>query len=35
MAAKMPQPETMEIWNGRIGLAALFRYQVLRTNDKP
>lgn len=27
---KMPQLETMEIWNGRQGLAALFKYQVFR-----
>ncbi|EXJ90387.1 hypothetical protein A1O1_03488 [Capronia coronata CBS 617.96] len=27
-ARKMPQLETMEIWNGRQGLAALFKYQV-------
>ena len=27
-AIKMPQLETMEIWNGRQGLAALFKYQV-------
>ncbi|KAH0499090.1 hypothetical protein TgHK011_006306 [Trichoderma gracile] len=27
-AMKMPQLETMEIWNGRKGLAALFQYQV-------
>ena len=24
---EMPQLETMELWNGRAGLAALFRYQ--------
>ncbi|KAJ0162361.1 hypothetical protein CTA2_4680 [Colletotrichum tanaceti] len=29
-AMKMPRLETMEIWNGRKGLAALFRYQALR-----
>lgn len=29
-AKKMPQLETMEIWNGRKGLAALFKYQALR-----
>ncbi|KAF6805133.1 PRANC domain protein [Colletotrichum sojae] len=28
-AVKMPRLETMEIWNGRKGLAALFRYQAL------
>ncbi|KAI0836554.1 hypothetical protein F5Y06DRAFT_305293 [Hypoxylon sp. FL0890] len=26
-AMKMPKLETMEIWNGRVGLATLFRYQ--------
>lgn len=29
-AMKMPQLETMEIWNGRKGLAALFKYQAYR-----
>ncbi|GJC98912.1 oxoglutarate iron-dependent oxygenase [Colletotrichum higginsianum] len=29
-AMKMPRLETMEIWNGRKGLAALFRYQAFR-----
>ncbi|KAM0250667.1 hypothetical protein ACHAQJ_008544 [Trichoderma viride] len=29
-ARKMPQLETMEIWNGRKGLAALFKYQAFR-----
>lgn len=29
-AIKMPQLETMEIWNGRKGLAALFKYQASR-----
>jgi hypothetical protein len=29
-AIKMPQLETMEIWNGRKGLAALFKYQAFR-----
>lgn len=29
-AARMPRLEVMEIWNGRKGLAALFRYQVVR-----
>lgn len=29
-AMRMPRLETMEIWNGRIGLAAVFRYQTLR-----
>lgn len=28
-AMKMPKLETMEIWNGRKGLAALFRYQSI------
>ncbi|KAL7959161.1 hypothetical protein V8C34DRAFT_313621 [Trichoderma compactum] len=27
-ATKMPQLETMEIWNGRKGIAALFKYQI-------
>ncbi|KAH6669721.1 hypothetical protein F5X68DRAFT_142244 [Plectosphaerella plurivora] len=27
-AARMPRLETMEVWNGRKGLAALFRYQA-------
>lgn len=30
MAMKMPQLETMEIWNGERGLAALFSYQANR-----
>lgn len=29
-AKKMPQLETMEIWNGRKGIAALFKYQASR-----
>lgn len=29
-ALKMPKLETMEIWNGREGLAMLFRYQTVR-----
>lgn len=29
-AIKMPQLKTMEIWNGRKGLAALFKYHVSR-----
>jgi hypothetical protein len=29
-AMKMPQLETMEIWNGRKGLAVLFKYQTSR-----
>lgn len=29
-AMKMPQLETMEIWNGRKGIAALFKYQASR-----
>lgn len=30
VATKMPQLTAMEIWNGRKGLAALFKYQVFR-----
>ncbi|KAI0100314.1 hypothetical protein GGR51DRAFT_532539 [Nemania sp. FL0031] len=30
VAIKMPQLETMEIWNGRKGLAALFKYHAFR-----
>lgn len=30
VAAKMPRLETMEIWNGRKELAAVFKYQVFR-----
>lgn len=33
-AMKMPQLETMEIWNGRRGLAALFKYQASRTTQQ-
>ncbi len=33
-AIKMPQLETMEIWNGRKGLAALFKYQVFRDTQE-
>lgn len=29
-AMRMPQLEIMEIWNGRMGLAAVFQYQTLR-----
>ncbi|TGJ82903.1 hypothetical protein E0Z10_g5855 [Xylaria hypoxylon] len=29
-AIKMPQLETMEIWNGQKGLAALFKYHAFR-----
>lgn len=29
-AMKIPQLETMEIWNGRKGFAALFKYQAFR-----
>jgi hypothetical protein len=29
-AIKMSQLETLEIWNGRKGLAALFKYQAFR-----
>ena len=29
-ALKMPRLETMEIWNGRRGLAALFQYRAFR-----
>jgi hypothetical protein len=29
-AMKMPQLKTMEIWNGRKGLAGLFKYQAFR-----
>jgi hypothetical protein len=28
VAMKMPNLESMEIWNGREGLAMLFRYQL-------
>ncbi|KAK2765014.1 hypothetical protein FQN54_008713 [Arachnomyces sp. PD_36] len=33
-ALKMPQLETMEIWNGRKGLAALFKYQAFRNTQQ-
>lgn len=33
-AIKMPQLEIMEIWNGRKGLAALFKYQVFRDTQQ-
>ncbi|KAH0420312.1 hypothetical protein CcaCcLH18_14081 [Colletotrichum camelliae] len=33
-AMRMPRLETMEIWNGRKGLAALFRYQACRNNPQ-
>lgn len=33
-AMRMPNLETMEIWNGREGLAALFRYQSLGTRQR-
>ncbi|KIW82376.1 hypothetical protein Z517_05403 [Fonsecaea pedrosoi CBS 271.37] len=33
-AMKMPQLETIEIWNGRRGLAALFKYQVFRNKQE-
>ncbi|KXH67684.1 hypothetical protein CSAL01_06847 [Colletotrichum salicis] len=33
-AEKMPRLETMDIWNGRKGLAALFRYQVFRNEGE-
>ncbi|ESU14763.1 hypothetical protein FGSG_08563 [Fusarium graminearum PH-1] len=29
-ALRMPRLETMEIWNGQKGLAALFQYRVIR-----
>ncbi|KAL7920354.1 hypothetical protein ACQKWADRAFT_328797 [Trichoderma austrokoningii] len=32
-AMKMPRLETMEIWNGRRGLAALFKYQAFRSTQ--
>ncbi|KAM0521326.1 hypothetical protein ACHAPE_002806 [Trichoderma viride] len=32
-AMKMPQLETMEIWNGKGGLAALFKYQAFRSTQ--
>ncbi|OAQ72975.2 hypothetical protein VFPPC_15228 [Pochonia chlamydosporia 170] len=33
-AMKMPRLATMEIWNGRKGLAALFKYQAFRRMQK-
>jgi hypothetical protein len=33
-ATKMPRLETMEIWNGRKGLAALFQYQASHENRR-
>ncbi|KAH0843016.1 hypothetical protein FOPE_08020 [Fonsecaea pedrosoi] len=33
-AMKMPQLETMEIWNGRRGLAALFKYQAFHNKQE-
>lgn len=33
-AIKMPRLETMEIWNGRQGLAALFKYQVFHDREE-
>lgn len=33
-ATKMPQLEIMEIWNGRKGLAAVFKYQAFRDNQQ-
>ncbi|KAJ3574971.1 hypothetical protein NPX13_g4193 [Xylaria arbuscula] len=33
-AMKMPQLETMEIWNGRKGLAALFKYHAFRNTQQ-
>ncbi|KAI1348559.1 hypothetical protein F5Y01DRAFT_306650 [Xylaria sp. FL0043] len=33
-AMKMPQLKTMEIWNGRKGLAALFKYQAFRNIER-
>jgi hypothetical protein len=32
-AIKMPRLEIMEIWNGRRGLAALFKYEVSRSTQ--
>ncbi|KAM0449493.1 hypothetical protein ACHAO4_007511 [Trichoderma viride] len=32
-AIRMPKLETMEIWNGRRGLAALFKYQASRSTQ--
>ncbi|KAK7736186.1 hypothetical protein SLS53_007214 [Cytospora paraplurivora] len=33
-AMKMPQLDTMEIWNGRKGLASLFKYQAFRKTQQ-
>ncbi|KAK5465241.1 hypothetical protein LTS15_001804 [Exophiala xenobiotica] len=33
-AIKMPRLETMEIWNGRQGLAALFKYQLFHDREE-
>ena len=33
-ARKIPQLETMEIWNGRKGLAALFKYQAFHDKQR-
>lgn len=33
-AMKMPQLEIMEIWNGRKGLASLFKYQAFRKTQQ-
>lgn len=33
-AMKMPRLKTMEIWNGRKGLAALFRFEALRNEGE-
>lgn len=34
-ATKMPNLETMEIWNGQVGLAMLFRYQLVGGGRPP
>ncbi|KAK5212636.1 hypothetical protein LTR41_001582 [Exophiala xenobiotica] len=33
-AVKMPRLETMDIWNGRQGLAALFKYQLFHDRQE-
>lgn len=33
-AKKMPKLETMEIWNGRKGLAALFKYHLIHKKQQ-
>ena len=33
-AIKMPQLQIMEIWNGRKGLAALFKYETFRDTQQ-